>query len=38
MTSWDGKDDEGKNVAGGIYFYQLEAGSLKATNKLVFIK
>ena len=37
-TSWDGKDNNGKNVANGIYFYQLEAGNLKATNKLLRLK
>jgi hypothetical protein len=37
-VSWDGKDNTGKDVASGIYFYQLEAGDLKATNKLVLIK
>ena len=37
-ASWDGKDNTGKNVASGIYFYQLSAGDLKTTKKLVFIK
>ena len=37
-VSWDGKDNTGKNVAGGIYFCQLSAGNSKTTNKLIFIK
>jgi hypothetical protein len=35
---WDGKDNNGKEVASGIYFYQLIAGDYKDTRKLVLIK
>jgi hypothetical protein len=35
---WDGKDDSGKEVSSGIYFYQLRAGNFIETKKLVLIK
>jgi hypothetical protein len=35
---WDGKDDKGKNVASGIYFYQLTAEDYKKTKKMVLIR
>jgi hypothetical protein len=36
--SWDGKNNEGKEAASGIYFYQLRAGDYKETKKLVLMK
>jgi hypothetical protein len=35
---WNGKNNQGKEVGSGIYFYQLMAGDYKATRKLVLIK
>ncbi|KPL04736.1 MAG: hypothetical protein AMJ73_03755 [candidate division Zixibacteria bacterium SM1_73] len=35
---WDGKDNNGKEVASGIYFYQLRGGNYKENRKLVLIK
>ena len=35
---WDGKDDKGKDVASGIYFYQLTAGDHKKTKKRTLTK
>jgi hypothetical protein len=35
---WDGKNNSGKEVTSGIYFYQLRAGDYKQTKKLVLIK
>ena len=35
---WDGKNNQGKEVSSGIYFYQLRAGNLTNTKKLVLIK
>ena len=35
---WDGKDDRGKDVASGIYFYKLTAGSYQKIRKMVLLK
>ena len=35
---WDGKDDRGKEVASGIYFYKLTAGSYQKIKKMVLMK
>lgn len=35
---WDGKDNSGKEVGSGIYFYQLKAGEFSESRKLVLLK
>lgn len=35
---WDGKDDKGKEVASGIYFYKLTVGSGQEVRKMVLLK
>lgn len=37
-VTWDGKDDAGKEVASGIYFYKLQTGHFENTKKMVFLK
>lgn len=36
--SWDGKDDKGKSVSSGVYFYLLEAGEKKQAKKMLLLK
>jgi hypothetical protein len=36
--TWDGKDDQGKDVSSGIYFYRLEAGDFTDSKKMVILK
>ena len=35
---WDGTDMTGQSVAAGVYFYKIQAGSFKATKKMVLIR
>jgi Big-like domain-containing protein len=35
---WDGSDDDGNQVASGIYFYSLNTSQFSATRKMVMIK
>jgi hypothetical protein len=37
-VNWDGRDNQGKEVASGIYFYELKASEYRETHKLVLIK
>ena len=37
-VTWDGRDDEGNEVASGIYLYKLEAGDLSQSRKMVLIR
>jgi|GEM_PF-1250197 len=38
LYAWNGVDDEGRKVAGGVYFCTLSAGGLKQTRKLVLLR
>ncbi|MFH1278627.1 MAG: C25 family cysteine peptidase [Candidatus Eisenbacteria bacterium] len=35
---WMGRDDEGRPVSSGVYFYRLEAGEKTLTKKMVLLK
>ena len=38
MAHWDGKDKEGGESAGGVYFYRLQAGTQVDMKKMVYMK
>jgi hypothetical protein len=35
---WDGTDEQGNDVASGVYFYKLRVGDYSQTKKMVFLK
>jgi hypothetical protein len=35
---WDGRDDTGRTVASGVYFYRMNAGSSEGTGRVVFLR
>jgi hypothetical protein len=37
-VTWDGRDDSGRRVSSGVYFYQLRADAHSETRKMVLIK
>ncbi len=38
VADWDGKDENGKSVSSGIYFYRMEAGEFSDMKKMVLVK
>ena len=37
-VKWDGKDENGVNVASGVYFYKIKAGEFTQSKKMVIIR
>ncbi|MDI6792995.1 MAG: FG-GAP-like repeat-containing protein [bacterium] len=35
---WDGRDEDGREVSSGIYFYQLKAGSFLSVRKMIILR
>ena len=37
-VNWEGKDNYGRELGSGVYFYQLKVGSFHGVRKLIFLK
>ena len=37
-VAWDRRNSSGGTVAGGIYFYKMEAGTFRATGKMLLVR
>jgi hypothetical protein len=35
---WNGKDDKGKEIATGVYFYRIQAGDFSQSRKMVLLR
>jgi len=35
---WDGCDDAGVSLSGGVYFYQIRAGASTSVKKMIYLK
>ncbi|MFB3079707.1 MAG: FlgD immunoglobulin-like domain containing protein [Lysobacterales bacterium] len=35
---WDGKDDFGRQVTSGQYFYQIKAGEFQSTRRMLLLQ
>lgn len=38
IVKWDGKDETGRQVSSGVYFYQLITGKYVQTRKMIFVE
>ncbi|MDY6916280.1 MAG: T9SS type A sorting domain-containing protein [Candidatus Cloacimonadota bacterium] len=38
FVNWHGKNNSGKDVASGVYFYKLQAGNQQQTKKMIILK
>jgi hypothetical protein len=36
--TWDGRDDDGRTVASGVYFYRIDVGGSSETRRMVMLK
>jgi hypothetical protein len=37
-TVWDGRTDAGKRAATGLYFYTIDAGTFRATRRMMLVQ
>jgi len=38
VVAWDGRDDDGREVSSGMYFYRLVAGATTITRRMTLLK
>ena len=38
QVSWDGRDEQGRTAASGVYFYRIVSGDFAATKKMILLK
>jgi len=38
QSSWNGRDNFGRRVASGVYFYRIETAAFRKTTKMLFIQ
>jgi hypothetical protein len=38
LAQWDGRDDAGRRVQSGVYFYRLQVGTESLTRKMTLLK
>ena len=38
IVMWDGKDDFGRTVSSGNYFYQIKIGNFTLTKKMILMR
>jgi hypothetical protein len=38
VVKWDGRDESGREVASGVYFYTIRAGRFSGTGRMVMVK
>ncbi len=37
-TTWDGRNDAGRSVSSGVYFYTIRSGNFSQTRRMIFVK
>jgi hypothetical protein len=38
VETWDGRDQDGRSMSAGVYFYRLEMPGFSAVRKMTFAK
>ena len=38
QVAWNGRDDNNKSVASGVFFYRMKSGKFSSTKKMILLK